>query len=377
MVNKFSSLLIFGLITTIFNSCTYNDESLINNLEARSRLSIAQYQFFEGKRVEDIQIDEKEILTGLMQFNDETSIYFFKTDVTFENIETVLLPGARFENKLIYRKKDTLVNLVQTLNGSQLYKSVNMSPFQLIKDISVPNDNEKYFISSFAMQNSNLGYYIQYRHTNIYPSEAKLFKIENGNFLELKSTIGANASINVSPSGTLIYSQYFNSSSNNYNIAVSKSSDNGFSWTFPDTIKDNTINRGDIAYRQNNMLVVEDNFYTSCLSGSSSCYYSADAVEWSLIYLQNQKINNIQFFNKLDGFLATGGDGFGGDLYKTYDGGNSWFKVNYEEEFVLNFYFTNRNVGVYTGSSVMKITRDGGATWEIIAHYTGGLFNNP
>lgn len=116
----------------------------------------------------------------------------------------------------------------------------------------------------------------------------------------------------------------------------------------------------DVSYVGSKMIVI----------GAFGKIVTSDDEGESWRYIQsgtNEPLNDIQMVTESVGYIA----GEGGELFKTEDGGNNWFRLraNMTTTFVRpnRVYFLSPKVGYNYGNGSFLKTTDGGKTWEDIA----------
>ena len=107
------------------------------------------------------------------------------------------------------------------------------------------------------------------------------------------------------------------------------------------------------------------------INKGSNLYKTYDGGQtWNLVYNQAEFANKILFASSNVGFFyggKTDDNDSVGELYKTVDAGNNWEKLNVSTSQITSMYFLNEHIGYASNydNQVLK-TKDGGINWEII-----------
>jgi photosystem II stability/assembly factor-like uncharacterized protein len=109
--------------------------------------------------------------------------------------------------------------------------------------------------------------------------------------------------------------------------------------------------------------------------GPNDLYKTEDGGQsWTNIYPIFGSANNLQFVTDQVGYLSggSGSDGFSeGQIHKTTDGGNTWFKIETEEiekSFIGALYFVNEDLGYFfNDDKEFYVSQNGGLTWTLRA----------
>lgn len=154
-------------------------------------------------------------------------------------------------------------------------------------------------------------------------------------------------------------------------LNIKKSTDNGNTWTQQQTNIPN----------ENFRNIATSDGETVFVIGNNSSFITNNGTDtWSNVNIDipSQPLRCIFFVNDTLGWL--GADG--GTIYKTIDGGQSWFDLEPEilgdnVGTVSEIYFLSENKGFIAGSSYLKLTEDGGQTWNDVPGFNpnNGVFN--
>lgn len=68
--------------------------------------------------------------------------------------------------------------------------------------------------------------------------------------------------------------------------------------------------------------------------------------------------------------------GYDGGLYRSLDGGNTWFDMYYGSDSFKSIHFYNQNDGILLESHEVRLTFDAGATWDSVAYIDEGFYSS-
>lgn len=154
-------------------------------------------------------------------------------------------------------------------------------------------------------------------------------------------------------------------------LNIKKSTDNGNTWTQQQTNIPNENFRN---------MATSDGETVFVIGNNSSFITNNGTNTWSNVNIDipSQPLRCIFFVNDTVGWL--GADG--GTIYKTMDGGQSWFDLEPEilgdnVGTVSEIYFLSESRGFIAGSSYLKLSEDGGQTWNDVPGFNpnNGVFN--
>jgi len=139
--------------------------------------------------------------------------------------------------------------------------------------------------------------------------------------------------------------------------SVLKTSDSGITWSSRNITGGESLN---------SVTIIDDD--NLIVSGNSIAYFSSDGgSSWISKNIPNSRVNKTFFLSATLGHAVTDD----GQIFKTIDGGGSWYVtasyVNYMPNSFFTIYFKNESVGFATREhNEFYKTTDGGETWTVI-----------